>query len=211
MALFLGLLAIGQWLPSLGDTFALRHSEFWIYPAQTILCGGLLLWFRRCYHFGRLGHGAFTLLVASAVFLLWIFPQQFLGAAPRTNGFDPTLLSGSSGISWLSTALRFLRLIVIVPFVEEIFWRAFLLRVVIDENFERVPFGKFSRLSFAVVTLAFAFSHARPDWPAALCAGALYNFVAYKTRGLTSCVVAHAVTNALLGLWILHTRQWGFW
>jgi membrane protease YdiL (CAAX protease family) len=39
----------------------------------------------------------------------------------------------------------------------------------------------------------------------------LYNLVAYRTRSLASCVVAHAVTNLLLGLWIMATRQWGFW
>jgi len=33
--------------------------------------------------------------------------------------------------------------------MEEIFWRTFLLRFVIDEHFEQVPFGKFSWLSFA--------------------------------------------------------------
>ena len=50
----------------------------------------------------------------------------------------------------------------VVPVMEEIFWRAFLLRFVIDEHFEQVPFGKFSWLSFAIVTVAFTFSHSRP-------------------------------------------------
>ena len=49
------------------------------------------------------------------------------------------------------------------------------------------------------------------DWPAAALTGALYNFVAYRTRSLSACVLAHALTNALLGLWILRTGQWGFW
>jgi membrane protease YdiL (CAAX protease family) len=54
-------------------------------------------------------------------------------------------------------------------------------------------------------------SHASPDWPAAFVTGALYNLVAIRTRSLTACVVTHAVTNLLLGLWIMQTRQWGFW
>jgi CAAX prenyl protease-like protein len=211
MALFLVFLAIGQWLPSFGAAFALRHAEFWIYPLQTVCCGALLVYFRRSYHFGRLSGIAFSLLIGSAVFLIWVFPQQFLGIAPRTSGFDPSLLSNNSPIYWLSIIFRFLRLVVVVPFVEEIFWRAFLLRVLIDENFERVPFGKFSLFSFVVVTLVFSLSHARPDWPAALCAGMLYNVVAFRARTLSPCVLAHAVTNGLLGLWIMHTRQWGFW
>jgi CAAX prenyl protease-like protein len=81
----------------------------------------------------------------------------------------------------------------------------------INEKFHRVPFGTFSWLSFTVVTLGFGFSHSPEDRIAALITGALYNCVAYRTRNLASCVLAHAVTNLLLGLWIMKTRQWGFW
>jgi hypothetical protein len=95
--------------------------------------------------------------------------------------------------------------------VEEIFWRGYLLRYLINERFARIPIGAFSWLSFAAVTLGFGFSHARADWIAALICGALYNLVAYRTRSLASCVLAHATTNLLLGLWIMETRQWGFW
>ena len=211
MAVFLAFLGIGQWLPRFGSSFALQHPEFWLYPLQTVSCGALLICFRRSYDFDRLRRVGFTLLVAAIVFLIWIFPQQFLRFTPRTLGFDPTLLSNSPAIYWLTIALRFVRLVIVVPFVEEIFWRAFLLRFLIDENFERVAFGKFNLRSFAVVALLFALSHSRPDWAAALCAGILYNLVAYRTRSLASCVLAHAFTNALLGLWIMQTRQWGFW
>jgi len=49
------------------------------------------------------------------------------------------------------------------------------------------------------------------DWPAALITGLAYNFIAFRTRSLTSCVIAHVVTNAFLGAYIMATRQWGFW
>lgn len=210
MLSFLALLALGQMLGRFGNAFALRHAEFWIYPTQAILCGALLFGFRRSYDFSRLRNVGFTLLIAVFVFGIWIAPQEFLGFAPRTNGFDPTLLANPA-LYWLTIVLRFCRLVLVVPFVEEVFWRGFLLRFLIDENFERVPFGKLTWTSFAVVIVTFTFSHARPDWPAALVTGALYNLVAYRTRSLASCVFAHATTNALLGFWIMHTRQWGFW
>ncbi|MGI9114511.1 MAG: CAAX prenyl protease-related protein [Chthoniobacterales bacterium] len=210
MGCFIALLAIGQWLPDLGQSFLLRHAEFWIYPLQTIACGALLFYFRRSYELTSPRFVAVALLVGAIVFFIWVAPQQFLGFTPRTIGFDPTLLRDSHLYS-VTVLLRFIRLVVIVPFVEEIFWRAFLLRFLIDENFERVPFGTFSWTSFAIVTLAFAFSHTRADWPAALLTGGIYNVVAYRTRRLTSCIIAHATTNCLLGLWIMQTRQWGFW
>jgi uncharacterized protein len=211
LLLFLTLLALCQLVTAHGHGFVLRHAEFWIYPTQTILCGAVLLWFRRCYEFHRLKNVGFTLLIAFAVFVLWIAPQQFFHFAPRTIGFDPEILGKNPAVYWSTILFRFLRLVVVVPLIEEIFWRGFLLRFVIDEHFERVPFGKFTWPSFAIVGLAFTFSHSRADWLAAFVAGALYNVVAYRTRSLASCVLAHAVTNLLLGLWIMHTRQWGFW
>jgi membrane protease YdiL (CAAX protease family) len=49
------------------------------------------------------------------------------------------------------------------------------------------------------------------DWPAALLTGILFNFVMVRTKSLAVCVIAHAVTNLGLGVFIMCTRQWGFW
>jgi CAAX protease family protein len=210
MLTFVGFLLLTL-LKKTGGVFWLRSSEYWVYPLQTVLCGGLLIWFRREYEFYGVRRVAFTLLIGIVVFVLWISPQQFFGFAERTGGFNPDLFSTQPSAYWATVVLRFLRLVVVVPFVEEIFWRGFLLRFLIDEDFARVPFGAFSWPSFAVVTVAFAFSHSSRDWVAALITGAIYNGVAYRTKSLGSCVLTHAVTNLLLGLWIMKTRQWGFW
>lgn len=187
------------------------YPAYWTYPAQTVICGALILWFWRDYEFRVPRKLWFALLIGGGVFVIWIAPQQFLGFPPRSTGFNPDLFAAQPGLYWMTVVLRFLRLVVVVPLVEEIFWRGFLLRYPINERFTRVAIGTFSWLSFAVVTLLFGFSHSRADWIAALICGALYNLVAYRTRSLSSCVVAHAVTNGLLGLWVMQTRQWGFW
>jgi CAAX prenyl protease-like protein len=221
MALFIVLLAVNNALKKIDNNIWLNLSEYWIYPVQTFLCGGLLIWFRRDYPPSR-GYGVagdfwtprraiFCAIVALVAFLIWISPQQFFGAAQRIEGFNPNIFVNQSAFYWPTLVLRFLRLVVVVPFIEEIFWRGFLLRFLVDESFERVRFGKFSWLSLSIVTLGFGFSHARPDWVAALLAGMLYNGVAYRTRSLSSCVLTHAITNLLLGLWIMKTSQWGFW
>jgi CAAX prenyl protease-like protein len=150
-------------------------------------------------------------LVGAGVFCLWISPQALFGFAPRLDGFNPEVFSGQPAAYWTTLAFRFLRLVVVVPLVEELFWRGFLLRYFINEKFHAVPIGAFSWLSFAAVTAGFGFSHSRPDWIVALITGALYNYVAYRTKSLASCVLVHAVTNLLLGVWIMTTRQWGFW
>jgi CAAX prenyl protease-like protein len=211
MAAFLLLLALNSLLPNLGGAFWLRSPEFWIYPAQTIFCGVLLLWLWRDYELRAPRRVVLTIAVAFFVFALWIAPQEFLGFATRLDGFNPAVFSGRPAAYWTTIVFRFLRLVVVVPLVEEVFWRGFALRYFINEKFYAVPMGAFSWFSFAVVTLAFGLSHSWADWIAALITSALYNCVAYRTKSLASCILAHAITNLLLGLWIMKTRQWGFW
>jgi len=209
--LFILLLGVTSILKKPGAALWLATPEFWIYPLQTLLCAAVLVLFRREYEFHRLRRPIFTIFVALLVFVIWIAPQQFFGFPPRALGFYPETFSGEPGLFWSTLVLRFIRLAIVVPFVEEIFWRGFLLRYLISEKFTVVPFGAFSWLSFAVVTVAFAFSHALPDWPAALLAGALYNGVAYRTKSLSSCILAHGLTNLVLGFWIVANKEWGFW
>ena len=211
MAVFLTLLGPGSVLRKPGAGFWLATPEYWIYPTQTVLCGALILWFWRDYELGIPRKVWIAFAVGLAVFVIWIAPQQFFGFGPRLTGFDPEVFSARSVGYWTTIIFRFLRLVVVVPLVEEIFWRGFLLRYLVNERFTTVAVGTFSWLSFAVVTLTFGFSHSAADWIAATICGGLYNLVAYRTRSLASCVVAHAVTNSLLGLWVMQTRQWGFW
>jgi CAAX prenyl protease-like protein len=211
MVVFVALLGLGNLVRKIDNSFWFGSPEYWIYPLQTIVCGGVVWWFRCDYQWARLKRPVFTVAIALLVLFIWISPQVFFGFSTRTSGFNPEVFLRQSTLYWTTIALRFLRLVIVVPLVEEIFWRGFFLRYLMAEDFDRVPFGKFSWLSFTAVTLLFAFSHSQADWAAALCAGALYNIVAYRTGSLVSCVFAHALTNLLLGLWIMNTRQWGFW
>jgi CAAX prenyl protease-like protein len=211
MGAFIALLALNACMPSLGRAFWLQHPEYWLFPLQTVVCAGLLWRFRPAYDLGRPRSLWIGIGIGIFVFVLWTAPQTLLGSEPRRNGFNPEVFGTQPAIFWSTVLLRFARLVVVVPLVEEIFWRGFLLRYLMDEKFERVPFGSFSWLSFLVVTGAFALSHSPADWPAAVLTGALYNWVAYRTKSLTTCVVTHAITNLLLGFWIMATKQWGFW
>jgi CAAX prenyl protease-like protein len=211
MAVFVTLLGVVGLVRKPDGAFWLASPEYWIYPAQTIICGALLIWFWREYEIRAPRAIWVALGIGLIVFAVWIAPQPLFGFPPRLAGFDPEVFAGRPALYWATIGFRFARLVVVVPLVEEIFWRGFLLRYLIDERFTAIPVGAFSWLSFIAVVLAFGFAHSRPDWIVALIAGALYNLVAYRTRSLASCVVAHALTNLLLGLWIVQTRQWGFW
>src|SRR5438874_1074099 len=137
---FVALLALTGALKKIDNRVWLTLPEYWIYPLQTILGGALLIYFWREYDFSRARQVGFALLIGILVFIVWISPQVLFGFAPRTFGFNPVLLFGSrSPFYWLELVLRFARLVVVVSLIEEMFWRGFLLRFLIDENFERVP------------------------------------------------------------------------
>jgi len=190
-------------------------AKYWVFPLQTVLCGALVIWFRSFYSFKPPLQVGFTLLIAGIVLCIWILlpwvEQVVFHLPPRLDGFNPTLFRDRPAIYYATVAMRFVRLAIVVPFIEEIFWRGFLLRYLIRDDFESVPFGSFTWISFLVVTAGFCLEHAPVDYPAALIAGVLFNLVAYRTRSLSSCVLAHAAVNLLLGLYVMRTGQWGFW
>ncbi len=216
-AVFLGFLALNGFVGNLFDGLASpwwkSEPRFWIFPLQTAVCGFLLLRWWRAYALQWPSARALLLSGAAGVLVLalWVAPQVWLGFPARTEGFDPTSFGQTGWAFGLTVVLRFVRLVIVVPLVEEIFWRGYLLRTLIAEPFTRVPFGTFSWLSFGVVTAGFCLEHQPADYPAALVTGVLYNLVAYRTRSLSACVLAHAVTNLLLGIFVMRTGQWGFW
>jgi CAAX prenyl protease-like protein len=191
--------------------FWLAAPMYWIFPSQALLCGALLAGFWREYDFQQVRNFILTISTAILVLLVWIAPQEILGMPRRVHGFDPTLFAGNQRLFVSVLSLRFFRLVLVVPLLEEIFWRGYLLRRVAHHHFEKIPFGSFDWRSFGIVTLFFGLAHWGPDFVPALVTGALYNFIACRTRSLASCIVAHSVTNLLLGVYILQTRQWGFW
>jgi CAAX prenyl protease-like protein len=183
---------------------------YWIYPLQTAVCAGALLWYWQSYDFSGTTPGNLLIGIAAGllIFLIWVSPQELLHQPHRNDGFDPGIVPKMT--SWMLAA-RFARLVLVVPLVEELFWRGFLLRYLVKEEFASLPFGSSSTFSFWAVVAAFVCVHEPPDMPAAFVTGILLNLVAVRTRSLAACVAAHAAANLALGLYICATRQWGFW
>lgn len=190
--------------------WAISEPKYWVFPLQTLLCGGLLAWWWRNYEFTwRRGWWAGVLFGVIALGV-WIAPQELFGAERRLGGFDLWFFGGGTAFK-LNLSVRLLRLVIVVPLLEELFWRGFLMRHLIRDPFDEVPTGTRSWSAFGIVTLLFAFAHWGPDFFPALVTGALYNALLWWTRSLGACVIAHATTNLLLGCYIFLTQQWGFW
>ncbi len=207
----LALVSVVQKIAGPSDQLLLARPAYWIFPLQAIVCAVAVLLFWKNYDFGSQRSLPLAVGVGLAVFVLWVSPQALFNQPARTEGFDPTVFAEEPWLYAGTVAARFFRLVVVVPLVEEIFWRGFLQRYLIDERFMAVPFGKYTPLSFWGVAGVFMLVHDMPDWPAALATGVIYGWVAVRTKSLLACVVAHAVTNLALGVYIMLTRQWGFW
>jgi uncharacterized protein len=207
-----------------------QAPEHWLYPLQILAVGALLFWCRAHYTLRPWRGMGLAVLLGVAGIAVWVLPAQlylawhsagatepawweWLGIVERTQGFTPTLFPEHSSAYWLTVLLRFARMVLIVPLVEELFWRSFLMRYLQagEKLFTRVPFGKHSWVAYAVVTLAVTFIHSTEDWAAAFIWGSLMYLLAVKTRSLGACVLMHAVGNLVLGLYIMKTQQWGFW
>lgn len=209
----LGLAAVGavQKMAGPDAPFLLREPIYWIYPLQAILCAAALVWAWKRIDFGEQRGFAFATLIGIGVFFLWVSPQLVFGADPRIEGFDPAALGDEGSIYWMTVLGRFFRLVIVVPIMEEVFWRGFLMRYLINENFTKVPLGKYTHLSFWAVTGLFGLAHWGPDFVPALITGALFGWVFVRTKSLTAVILCHAITNLALGIFIMRTGQFGFW
>jgi CAAX prenyl protease-like protein len=98
-----------------------------------------------------------------------------------------------------------------VPVMEELFWRDFLWRTIIaPADFKLAQVGEKSWSAFLIVAIAFATVHGN-WWLTAIVWGMLVGGLLVRTRSLGACIVMHGVTNLLLGVYVLWTRDWSFW
>jgi len=98
----------------------------------------------------------------------------------------------------------------IVPVIEELFWRAWLMRWLVNSDFRRVPLGAYAPLAFWVTSILFACEHG-PYWDVGLAAGLIYNFWMIRTKSVGDCILMHAVTNAALSAYVIAKHQWQYW
>lgn len=154
--------------------------------------------------------GAVVLAVWIAPDLLWPGYREFWLFHNSITGAARSTLPAHLKSNLLFISLRVAESAIVVPILEELFWRGWLMRWLIDADFERVPVGRYSAVSFWAVALLFASEHG-PYWEVGLMAGVVYNWWCVRTRNLGDCILAHAVTNGLLALYVLRFDQWQYW
>lgn len=203
--------------------------EHFIYPLQSIACLLLLWHYRRSYTFTVSWKWAAIGVVFGAVGIgFWLLPTTLhawlgyegnpgglaglLGVAERRDGFDPGVFDHPAAW-WGTLVMRFVRAVIVVALIEEIFWRGFMMRFVHDweGDFWKQPFGKHSWKAYAIVTGLFMFAHAPVDYAGAFIYGSLTYLLCVWSRSLGACVVMHAVANLLMGIYAMQTGKYGLW
>ena len=183
----------------------------WLYAVKIGVVLGMLLYWRRSYTelmWTPLGARAIlgALITGLVVFLLWINLDASWMRIGNPDGFDPRT---GGRIEWSLVVLRIAGAALVVPVMEELFWRSFLLRWIDKADFLRADPRLASAKAFAISVLLFGFEHNL--WLAGMVAGAAYSLLYMRSQSLWSPVLAHGVTNGVLGLWIISGGHWIYW
>ena len=188
-------------------------TNLWIYPLKTAAVLAVLVYFWPCYdelNLKRTVKPRDVLLAAITgvvVYVLWVRMNWPWATQGQPGGYNP-LLAGDR-MEKVLVAVRLLGAVIVVPVMEELFWRSFLLRYLISPRFQTVPLGTFTVFSFLATIVLFGLEHHL--WLAGMMAGAAYTFLLYATRRLWPSIIAHAVTNLALGIHVLLTQEWYWW
>ena len=188
--------------------FQTNANLLWMYPLKTIAVAAALWFFRKEYEELRPNFSLLAVVVGLVVIVMWIGIDPYYPRFGHATAFDPTTIA-SVGQRNVFIAFRVVGAVIVVPLMEELFWRAFLIRWLVNENFKSVAVGTFTWMSFAITVAMFGSVH--NEWLAGLICGALYNWLYYKRKDVLACVVAHAVSNAALAAWVLARGDWKFW
>jgi len=132
----------------------------------------------------------------------------FFGGGER-SAFNPLEELSETGVwAYVFLTIRFLGLALIVPVIEEFFLRGFLMRYVVHENWWQVPFGSVNRTAVIVGTAIPILMHLPSEYMASLVWFSMVTWLMVRTRNIWDCVAAHAVTNFLLGVYVVTSGQW---
>jgi len=165
----------------------------------------------------RVRHAMPSVLIGLAVCAMWVAPDQLFPGwrehwlfQNSITGTVKTTIAPSELADPLVVILRVVRAALLVPILEELFWRGWLPRWIVNNDWQKVPLGTFNGMAFVATAVLFASEHG-PFWEVGLLCGFIYNWWMWKTKSLGDLVLVHAVTNAALSGFVMVTKQYAYW
>lgn len=187
------------------------------YPLRTLLTLAALLAVSRPLLQFRTSRTWASVALGVLVFMVWVAPDVLWPHYREhwlfRNSFlrlGETPLPAAPLDDYFFLVFRVLGSALLVPVIEELFWRGWLMRWLIRKDFLNEPLGSYVPSAFWIAAMLFASEHG-PYWDVGLAAGLLYNWWMIRTRSLADCILAHAVTNACLAAYVLGAGKWQYW
>jgi CAAX prenyl protease-like protein len=205
---YIGFIIIADVLERLG---AHANTLRWLYPVKIALVLAMLMAWRKQYHELRVVPARQDLVAAlgvgAGVFVLWIALDADWMQFGTPRGFDPAGTRGQP--DWLLVAVRAGGAALVVPLMEELFWRSFLLRWLRQRDFMALRPAQAGLRAAAISILLFGIEHNL--WLAGMLAGLAYTVLYMRSETLWTPILGHAVTNGLLAAWVVGTGSWTYW
>lgn len=162
-------------------------------------------------------HAFASTVVGIAAFCIWIAPDLLFPRYRASPLFSNSIIghtyssipAAALNSSWV-LGWRIARSAAIVPVVEELFWRAWLMRWLINSDFRKVRLGTYAPFAVWITAILFACEHGS-YWDVGFAAGVIYNFWMIRTKSVADCILMHAVTNAALSAYVVVKHQWQYW
>ncbi len=186
----------------------------YLYIIKTIVVAALLWFWRNEYKSDIVFNLSFKETVTAVAcgilaLVIWVVPEGVFFQLEQSSSFDPHALGESTSAVFILISVRLFGSAVIVPIMEELFWRSFLMRYLIDSEFKSVALGAFTWFSFIGVAIVFGLEHNRIA--VGIIVGFLYGLLLIRQKKLMGVIVAHAITNLGLGIYVIVTGNWIFW
>jgi CAAX prenyl protease-like protein len=209
--LYMAFLALA---PAIADAFH-GFDERWLYGVKVGVVAAVLLflWWRfEELSPSRLSVPGFVwaLVAGTVVFVVWInldLPLISFMSNDAGAGYDPR--SSDGAIDWPLAMVRLTGAALVVPVMEELFWRSLVMRWIDHQNFLAAEPRAVGLRALVASSVVFGFEHHL--WLAGIIAGLVYGELYRRSGNLWVPVLAHGVTNGLLGIWVLWSGQWQFW
>lgn len=179
----------------------------WAYPIPIAIAIAAIWKIRNILPSIKVDNFAYPLIAGIAVFVFWIYA---IPVDPKaSNIFDDQIFSFPIALMVLWLIFRVAGSSIVVPIVEELAFRGFLwkyletnLRDKLDARL--IPY-------FTLITSSIIFGIFHSNWFAAFCAGLVYGLLYLFSRSLINTILAHAVTNFLISIYVLSTNHWSYW
>jgi len=199
----------------------------WKYALRSVICLGLFIYMKPWQWYARLNlkNVPAAILAGVAVFFIWIFFETdfmsrfgmvhqgylMVGTQPPWKLSQPLveMYYAPETCGWAFAMTRLLGSAFVISFIEEFFWRGWMYRWALAENFLKVDLGKFDKVMFFAVAMLFGLIHHR--WLVGFLCGIIYGILIIRTKDIWAGGIAHAVTNLLLGIYVIWAEKYEFW